>query len=336
MSASEPRRSHDPVRTAPLRARRDRGDGFSGRSGAPDRLARGRAGGRGPSGPLPADRPRFPAHPPRRRLEPRPVAGRARGARAGFRAHGEGRLQHLLGRHLRVGGARARGGPLRDGLARRGAGRAREARLPRLPRHPERSEAALDVGEVRGGAADRRAGPARAARLAAQPLLHVAGLPREGTPHQHEAGRALQGPQGARGLAHLERVQRRLLLRLLPRRVPGVAQDPLRRPRRAQPGLLVGVLGPDVPVVGPDRPARVADGRAEPRLGPFRHAPDRGLHEGRDRPPEGGDTRAAGHHQHDGLLHRPRLLALRRDRAIGWRGTRTRSCGAGATWRGSR
>ena len=89
-----------------------------------------------------------------------------------------------------------RRGPFRARLARRRDGRPREAGLPRLPRDAERGQAAVDVREVRGGAADRRAGPARAARLAPQPLLHVARLPGKGPNHQHEAGRALQGPPG--------------------------------------------------------------------------------------------------------------------------------------------
>ena len=145
-----------------------------------------------------------------------------------------------------------------------------------------------------------------------------------------------KGHKALARLAHLERVQRRLLLQLLPGRVPRLPEDALRRPRRAQPGLLVGVLGPDVPDVGPDRPARVADGRAQPRLGPLRHAPDRGLHEGRDRPAEGGDARAAGHHQHDGASSAASTTGASSRSATGWRGTPTRSCAAGATWRASR
>ena len=221
------------------------------------------------------------------------MAARARRPRAGLRPHGEGGVQHLLDRHLRVGDARARGGPLRARLARRRHERPREAGLPRLPRDAERGQAALDVGEVRGGPADRRAGPARAARLAPQPLLHLARLPGEGADRQHEARRAVQGPPGPRRLAHLERVQRRLLLQLLPRRLPGLAEDALRLARRAQPGVLGGVLGAEVPDVGADRPARGADGRAPARLGPLRDPPDGGLHEERGRPAEGGDARTS-------------------------------------------
>ncbi len=221
-------------------------------------------------------------------------------------------MQHLLGRHLRLGDARARGGTLRARLARRHHERPRQAGLPRVPGDAERGQAALDVGEVRGGPADRRTGPARAARLASQPLLQLARVPGEGEDRQREAGRALQGPPGPRRLAHLERVQRRLLLQLLPGRVPRLAEDAPHRPRRPQQGVLGGVLGAEVPDVGADRPARGADGRAPARLGPLRDPPDGGLHEERGRPAQGGDPGCSGHHEHDDVLRRPGLLALRR------------------------
>ena len=59
-------------------------------------------------------------------------------------------------------------------------------------------------------------------------------------------------------------------------------------------------------------PRECADGRAPARLGPLRHPPDGGFHEERGRPAEGGDTRSPGHHQHDDVLRRARLLAFRR------------------------
>ena len=139
---------------------------------------------------------------------------------------------------------------------------------------------------------------------------------------QPQAGRALQGPPGAAGLAHLQRVQRRVPLRPVPGRLPRPgSRRNTTRPRRAQPGLVGRLLEPHLHRLGADRIAqpdrRAAAARPQPGLEALRHRPDDRLLQARDRPAARAHPQRAGHHQLDGHLPRPELPQIRRIRGRG-------------------
>ena len=188
----------------------------------------------------------------------------------------------------------------------------RERRLRRAG-DPQRRATGLAGGQVSGGAARPARPRPQPARRPPQPLLHLAGLSREDSPDQRQAGRALRQPSGAAGLAPLQRVQRRVPLRPVPGRVPGVGQEKVRHARCAQPGLVDRLLEPHCHRLGADRSAlphrRDVGARPEPRLEALRHRSDDRFYAGRDRPAAPVHARRADHHEHDGHLPRPELLA---------------------------
>ena len=273
--------------------------------------ARGREGLHSPTTPPSDENASLP--PPRRRLQPRPVAPRPRHGGRGLPPLPPRRDQLGLRRHLLLDRARARGGPLRVRLARRRDGPLRQARHGGRPRHALRRAPRVAGAEVPRGAAHELAGvdSARAQPLGwpPQPLLHVARLPREGAADRRGARRALRQAPRARGLAPLQRILRRVPLPALHGRVPGLAPRQVRLARRAQPRLVVRLLGPYLHGLEPDRAHRPVPRRARPRLEALRLRPDRRLRPlgGRVHPPA--FARRPDHDEPDGVLRRPRLRA---------------------------
>ena len=239
----------------------------------PGRLAgarpRAAAAAGGPPRPLPADHPGLPAHPPRRRLEPRPVAPRARRHRARTSA-----LMEKAGCNTFSVGifawadARARGGALRVRLARRHHERPRRsaASTPSSRRRAGRSRAGCRRSTRRCGASTRRAGASCTARATttASPRPSTARRCGSSTRSSPSATRATRRSRGWHisneysGACYCSYCLAAFRAWLKTRYADA---------RRAQPGVLGGVLEPDVPVVGPDRPARGADRRAATSTG---------------------------------------------------------------------
>ena len=171
-----------------------------------------------------------------------------------------GALQRHDRGDLRLDEAGAGRGPVRVRLA--GSRHGSAGRERRLCRAGDASGArpAWLAAEVSGGAARPARPRPQPVRRPPQPLLHLADLPREDRPDQRQAGRALHQPPGAARLAPLQRIQRRVPLRPVPGRVPGVAQDEVRHARRAQPRLVDRLLEPHRSPTGrrSNRPPRSA------------------------------------------------------------------------------
>ena len=134
--------------------------------------------------------PEIPLLPPRRRLQSRPVAGRSLGR--GYAPDEALALQRDVGGHLRVGAPGTCRGPIRLRLARPRDGHDRRKRRCDRPGDAQRRAPGVDGAEVPGGAARPPRPAAQSLRRAAQPLPHVARLPRESAHHQQQAGGALR------------------------------------------------------------------------------------------------------------------------------------------------
>ena len=170
-----------------------------------------------------------------------------------------GRGQPGLRRHLLLGAAGARPGPVRVRLARPGPGPAARRRHPRRPGHRHRQPAAVAGPRAPGDAAASTAdGTIALARRPAGLLPQLAGLPRALTRPGRGGRRPLRRPPGRGDVARLQRAglpQRALLLRRQRRGVPGLAARALRRPRPAQRRLGHRLLEPALRRLGRDQPA---------------------------------------------------------------------------------
>ena len=102
----------------------------------------------------------------------------------------------------------------------------------------------------------RRGRRAQPARRAPQPLLHLPRLPGLREPDERRPGPALRPSPGGGGLAHLQRIQRRVPLRAVPGRLPRFPEGALRHAGRPERRLVDRLLEQDLHRLGASCTAR--------------------------------------------------------------------------------